>query len=87
MASWHLAIGERVWSGGAAIAPLLQLLPGGRPLAGVAARLPHTADVLYRLVAENRGRIAVLGQRACTGRPSRSGTDPRRRRTDQRRRQ
>ena len=88
MASWHLAIGERVWSGGAAIAPLLQLLPGGRPLAGVAARLPHTADVLYRLVAENRGRIgAVLGQRACTVDPSRSRTDSRRLRTDQRRRQ
>jgi predicted DCC family thiol-disulfide oxidoreductase YuxK len=50
--SWHLAIGDRVWSGGAAIAPVVRLLPGGRPLAGLAERFPRTTDVLYRLVAE-----------------------------------
>lgn len=70
--SWHLAIGDRVWSGGAAVAPVLQLLPGGRPLARLAERSPRTVDVLYRLVAENRAMIgAALGQEACAVDPSR----------------
>jgi predicted DCC family thiol-disulfide oxidoreductase YuxK len=70
--SWHLAIGDRVWSGGAAIAPVVRLLPGGRPLARLVERFPRTTEVLYRLVAENRAMIgAVLGQRACAADPSR----------------
>jgi predicted DCC family thiol-disulfide oxidoreductase YuxK len=70
--SWHLAIGDRVWSGGAAIAPVVRLLPGGRPLARLGERFPRTTEVLYRLVAENRAMIgAVLGQRACAVDPSR----------------
>jgi predicted DCC family thiol-disulfide oxidoreductase YuxK len=70
--SWHLAIADRVWSGGAAIAPLVHLLPGGRPLARLAERFPRTTDVVYRLVAENRGRIGtLLGRRACAVDPSR----------------
>lgn len=70
--SWHLAIGDRIWSAGAAVAPVLQLLPGGRPLAKVAERLPRTTDVLYRMVAENRARIgAALGQEECAADPSR----------------
>jgi predicted DCC family thiol-disulfide oxidoreductase YuxK len=74
-ASWHLAIGDRVWSGGAAIAPLLLLLPGGRPLARLAESLPRTTDVLYRLMAENRAMIgAALGREACASDPSRPRT-------------
>jgi predicted DCC family thiol-disulfide oxidoreductase YuxK len=70
--SWHLAVGDRVWSGGAAIAPVMRLLPGGRPLSGLAERFPRTTDVLYRLVAENRSMIgAALGRRACAVDPSR----------------
>jgi predicted DCC family thiol-disulfide oxidoreductase YuxK len=75
MASWHLATGGRIQSGGAAVAPVLRRLPGGRPLAEVAARLPRTTDVLYRLVAEHRGRLgALLGRRACEVDPSRPRT-------------
>jgi predicted DCC family thiol-disulfide oxidoreductase YuxK len=70
--SWHLAIGDRVWSGGAAIAPVVRLLTGGAPLARLTERFPRTTDVLYRLVAENRATIgALLGQRACSVDPSR----------------
>ncbi len=66
MASWHVAIGDRVWSGGAAIAPVLRLLPGAGALARVGERFPRTTDVLYRLVAEHRAQIgAVLGRQAC----------------------
>ncbi len=75
MASWHLAIGDRVWSGGAAIVPLMQLLPGGGPFARLAESFPRTTDVLYRLVAEHRAAIgAALGQRACAVDPSRPRT-------------
>jgi predicted DCC family thiol-disulfide oxidoreductase YuxK len=71
-ASWHLAIGDRVWSGGSAIAPVLRLLPGGCPFALVAERFPRTTDVLYRVVAEHRATIgAALGHRACAVDPSR----------------
>ena len=75
MASWHLAIGDRVWSGGAAIAPVLRLLPGGRAPARLAESFPRTTDVVYRLVAENRARIgASLGRQACSVDPSRPRT-------------
>jgi predicted DCC family thiol-disulfide oxidoreductase YuxK len=60
MASWHL-VGEdgRVYSGGAAFAPLLRLVPGGGPLAKVLARFPALADVAYRAVA---GRRSFFGR-------------------------
>jgi predicted DCC family thiol-disulfide oxidoreductase YuxK len=55
MASWHLvAPGGEVYSGGAAAAPLLRLLPGGRPLAALAAAFPGAADRLYRWGADRR---------------------------------
>ncbi|MBA3690887.1 MAG: DUF393 domain-containing protein [Actinobacteria bacterium] len=74
-ASWHLSIGDRVWSAGAAIAPVLRLLPGGRSLAYVAERLPRTTQVVYELAAEHRVAIgAVLGQRACAVDPARPRT-------------
>jgi predicted DCC family thiol-disulfide oxidoreductase YuxK len=61
MASWHLVSpGGTVWSGGAAFAPLLRLLPGGRPLAALSARLPRGSERAYRLVADNRSTLGRL---------------------------
>jgi predicted DCC family thiol-disulfide oxidoreductase YuxK len=61
MASWHLVTPEgRVYSGGAAAAPLLRLLPGGRPLAALAAIFPGVTGAVYRLVARNRSRLGRL---------------------------
>ncbi|MEO8291869.1 MAG: DCC1-like thiol-disulfide oxidoreductase family protein [Actinomycetota bacterium] len=70
--SWHASIGDRVFSAGAAVAPVLDLLPGGGPLARVAERFPYTVEVLYRLVAKRRAAIgAMLGRQACAVDPSR----------------
>jgi predicted DCC family thiol-disulfide oxidoreductase YuxK len=59
MAEWHLIspAGER-HSGGAAMAPLLELLPAGRPLAAAFSRAPHLTDRGYRWVAEHRSQIS-----------------------------
>lgn len=59
MASWHLVspLGGRR-SGGAALAPLLRLLPSGRLPAGVFERLPTATDRAYRWVAERRSRFS-----------------------------
>jgi predicted DCC family thiol-disulfide oxidoreductase YuxK len=61
MESWHLISpdGERL-SGGAAIPPLLGLLPGGRPFATCVARFPRATDHGYRWVARNRSRLSRL---------------------------
>ena len=57
--SWHLVDAEgRTYSAGEGFAPLLRLLPGGRPLAAIAARLPRLADRAYFLVARNRSALA-----------------------------
>ena len=59
MASWHLIspTGERR-SGGAAVAALLRVLPGGRlPAAGL-ARCPRLTDRGYRWVAEHRSQLS-----------------------------
>ena len=57
--SWHLVdrSGE-VRSAGAAAAPLVELLPGGRPLAAIFRAFPGLTERAYRLVALNRDRIA-----------------------------
>jgi predicted DCC family thiol-disulfide oxidoreductase YuxK len=68
MASWHL-IDERgvIHSGGAAAAPMLRLLPGGRPLAAMAAAMPRTTERLYRFVSRHRDRLGRwLGTQACS---------------------
>jgi predicted DCC family thiol-disulfide oxidoreductase YuxK len=66
MASWHLVAPDGgVRSGGAAVAPLLRLLPGGAAPAWLADRMPGTVDRGYRWVAAHRtalGRFA--GERA-----------------------
>ncbi len=55
LASWHAVdTTGRVWSGGAALAPVLRRLPGGAPLAAVTARLPRVTERAYAWVAAHR---------------------------------
>ena len=65
MASWHLVDAEgRLQSAGAGFAPLLRLLPGGSPLAAIAARAPRTTERAYRWVAGHRslwGKLVTKG--------------------------
>jgi predicted DCC family thiol-disulfide oxidoreductase YuxK len=57
-ASWHLVDpdGHRE-SAGAAIAPLLTLLPGGARPAALVRRVPRQAERAYRAVADHRAAI------------------------------
>lgn len=65
MRSWHLVTREgETYSGGAATPSLFRMLPGGRPLAGLAAAFPRTTDRLYRWVSRHRELLAKLGARA-----------------------
>lgn len=58
MASWHLATPEgRVYSGGKAFPPLLRLMPGGRPIAWLAALFPGVIDRAYESISRNRQRL------------------------------
>jgi predicted DCC family thiol-disulfide oxidoreductase YuxK len=59
MASWHLISpsGERR-SGGAAVSPLLRVLPAGRIPAAAFARFPRLTDRGYRWVAEHRPQFS-----------------------------
>jgi predicted DCC family thiol-disulfide oxidoreductase YuxK len=61
MASWHLIspTGER-FSGGAALPPLLSLLPAGRLPAAVFARFPRLTERGYRWVADHRSQLSRL---------------------------
>jgi predicted DCC family thiol-disulfide oxidoreductase YuxK len=68
MRSWHLVTEDgTVYSSGAAVAPLMRLLPGGTPFAAVASAFPRSTESLYRWVARNRGTL---------GRVLRAGRDP-----------
>jgi len=59
MASWHLIAPDGTRrSGGAALAALLRLLPGGRPPAAVLERMPRLTDRAYRWVAEHRSALS-----------------------------
>jgi predicted DCC family thiol-disulfide oxidoreductase YuxK len=59
--SFHLVAPDgMVRSAGAAMAPLARLLPGGRPLAAVFRAFPGLTERAYRLVANNRNRLARL---------------------------
>ena len=59
MASWHLiSPGGVRYSGGAALPPLLRLLPGGRFPAAALARFPGLSDRAYRWVADHRSRLS-----------------------------
>jgi predicted DCC family thiol-disulfide oxidoreductase YuxK len=73
-ASWHLVEADgSVRSAGAAVAPVLGRLPGGRPLAALAGRFPGTTERAYRWVAAHRETLGrVLGERACAVDPTAS---------------
>jgi predicted DCC family thiol-disulfide oxidoreductase YuxK len=73
MASWHLVTADgRIYSGGAAAAPLFRLLPGGRPFAALFSAFPGVTERAYRMVARNRDRFGrLIGQSACEVDPSR----------------
>lgn len=61
MASWHLVSptgGRR--SAGAALSPLLRLLPAGHFPAAVFARFPRASERGYRWVAQHRSALARL---------------------------
>jgi len=61
MASWHLISPEGArQSGGAALPPLLDLLPSGRFPAAAFARLPMLTDRVYRRVAGHRSQLSKL---------------------------
>lgn len=77
-ASWHLVDAHgRVTSGGGAVPSVLDLLPGGAPLAAAAARFPRLTDRAYRWVAAHRDRLGrLLGARACAVDPSSSPRAP-----------
>jgi predicted DCC family thiol-disulfide oxidoreductase YuxK len=57
-ASWHVVLnrGQR-FSAGAALAPAMRLLPGGRFPAAVFARFPNATERGYRWVADHRGLL------------------------------
>jgi predicted DCC family thiol-disulfide oxidoreductase YuxK len=56
LASWHLVTGDgRRYSAGAAIPPLMRMLPGGGPIATLASRFPRATEWLYQAVAARRG--------------------------------
>jgi predicted DCC family thiol-disulfide oxidoreductase YuxK len=61
IASWHVIspAGTRQ-SGGAALAPLLELLPGGHAPAAALSRVPGLTDCGYRWTAEHRAQLAKL---------------------------
>lgn len=77
--SWHLMAPDgRVHSGGAVVAPLLRLLPGGGPLAVVAGAFPSLVDRFYRSVATRRDRVGALVGARCAVTPADRRGSPRR---------
>jgi predicted DCC family thiol-disulfide oxidoreductase YuxK len=59
--SWHLVREDgELYSAGAAVAPLLRILPGGAPLASVFAAFPGATESGYRFIADHRDRWARL---------------------------
>lgn len=67
LASWHLRTADgEVHSAGAAVPPLMRLLPGGAPLAALASVFPAATERVYRWVADRRGRLGRrVGATAC----------------------
>jgi predicted DCC family thiol-disulfide oxidoreductase YuxK len=71
-ASWHTVTDGHVFSGGAALGPVMRAVPGGFPVALLAERFPRTTEVLYGVVVRNRDRLGeALGQQTCAVDPSR----------------
>jgi predicted DCC family thiol-disulfide oxidoreductase YuxK len=63
--SWHLVDSDgQVRSAGAGFPPLLQMLPGGGPLAAATAKLPGATESAYRFISGNRslwGKLVTDG--------------------------
>jgi predicted DCC family thiol-disulfide oxidoreductase YuxK len=59
LASWHLVTedGKR-YSAGRALAPLLELLPGGAPVARLARAFPSATDAGYASIVRHRSRLS-----------------------------
>ena len=73
--SWHLVVdGSQVYSGGAAVASLLELLSGGKPPAALFRRFPRLTDRGYRWVAGHRTALA-RGLKRSLLRPTRLGKE------------
>lgn len=60
LASWHLVLPAGRVSGGAALAPLLRMLPGGALLSTLPAHAPTLAERAYGLLARHRGRLGRI---------------------------
>lgn len=59
LASWHVRDARgQLRSGGAALAPVLRSLPGGRPLAALADASPRATALAYRWIAEHRSLLS-----------------------------
>jgi predicted DCC family thiol-disulfide oxidoreductase YuxK len=65
--SWHLVAADgRRWSAGAALGPLLRMIPALAWLAPLVEALPGPVDAGYRLVARHRGLLSrLLGGERC----------------------
>jgi predicted DCC family thiol-disulfide oxidoreductase YuxK len=73
-ASWHVIEPDgRIWSAGAAIPRVMRRLPGGVPVATLAATFPTVTEWMYGFVVLHRTRLGrMLGQRACSVDPART---------------
>ena len=64
MASWNLVTSDgAVHSAGRGVAPLMRLLPGGRPFAAAAHAMPRLTDRGYALIAGHRTPLGRLLRR------------------------
>lgn len=74
LASWHVVGPDgRRRSAGDAVAPTLERLPGGWPLARLAELAPPVTEAAYRAVARRRSSLGrLLGTQACAVDPARS---------------
>ncbi|MGH2572060.1 MAG: thiol-disulfide oxidoreductase DCC family protein [Actinomycetota bacterium] len=64
MRSWHLVTPDgRIYSAGAAVPPLLRLLPGGRSLAALASTFPAATKRIYEWVADHRDLLSAASRR------------------------
>ena len=61
LASWHVRDPQgRLSSGGAALAPVLERLPAGGPLAALAVKCPRVAEAGYSFLAAHRSGLGRL---------------------------
>ncbi|HEY5475909.1 MAG TPA: DCC1-like thiol-disulfide oxidoreductase family protein [Tepidiformaceae bacterium] len=64
--SWHLVSPSgKCWSAGHAIAPLMRLLPRGRPIAVLAVLFPGATNAAYWFVARHRAGLGRLTGSTC----------------------